>query len=751
MSPILSNRWGFSFLSTCITLFAIALIAFATMIWQLPSVKTLADSHLQAPLRIYTKQGDLIAEFGEKQRIPTPLAAIPKKLIQAILSTEDQRFYQHNGVDMISLARAAHSLLVTGEKRQGASTITMQVARNFFLTRHKTFLRKFREILLAIKLEQYLTKDEILTLYLNKIYFGMRAYGVAAAARNYYGKNLHELTLAQTAMIAGLPQAPSSNNPIVNPKKAIERRNHVLRKMFEQHIISDAEYILAKNAPITARRHGARVVVKAPYVAEMVREKVVEMFGKEDAYNEGFSVYTTIDTKQQLAANKALVDGLLAYDKRHGFKSSINLAKTTASQDIDTWMVVLKKQKTINNLTPAVVLEIKSDNIKVATSHNLLSISANQAKWALKFGSFSTILKAGDLIYIKKDSQGAWQLDQLPKVQGALVSMEADTGFITSLVGGFSQKLSYFNRATQASRQSGSCFKPFIYSAAIDKGVTVASVFNDAPVVLPSTGEDLLWRPQNSNNQFHGPTSLREGLIHSRNLVSIRILREIGVEYTSEYIKRFGFINQPRSLSLSLGSGSVTPLDLTAAYAVFANSGYKTTPIIINMIANQSGRVIFNSNINASSRIIPSSTAFLVADMMKDVINLGSGRKARALQRDDIAGKTGTTNKKIDAWFVGFNPKLVTAVWVGFDQLEPLHEYGSKAALPIWIDFMKTALAPIQQKWLTIPDNIIQVKINPNNGKRSNSPTAKLEYFTKDNYPKESDIIMANSEIEELY
>ena len=751
MSPILSNRWGFSFLSTCITLFAIVLIAFATMIWQLPSVKTLADSHLQAPLRIYTKQGDLIAEFGEKQRLPTPLSAIPKKLIQAILSTEDQRFYQHNGVDMISLARAAHSLLVTGEKRQGASTITMQVARNFFLTRHKTFLRKFREILLAIKLEQYLTKDEILTLYLNKIYFGMRAYGVAAAARNYYGKNLHELTLAQTAMIAGLPQAPSSNNPIVNPKKAIERRNHVLRKMFEQHIISDAEYILAKNAPITARRHGARIVVKAPYVAEMVREKVVEMFGKEDAYNEGFSVYTTIDTKQQLAANKALVNGLLAYDKRHGFKSSINLAKTTASQDIDTWMVVLKKQKTINNLTPAVVLEIKSDNIKVATSHNLLSISANQAKWALKFGSFSTILKAGDLIYIKKDSQGAWQLDQLPKVQGALVSMEADTGFITSLVGGFSQKLSYFNRATQASRQSGSCFKPFIYSAAIDKGVTVASVFNDAPVVLPSTGEDLLWRPQNSNNQFHGPTSLREGLIHSRNLVSIRILREIGVEYTSEYIKRFGFINQPRSLSLSLGSGSVTPLDLTAAYAVFANSGYKTTPIIINMIANQSGRVIFNSNINASSRIIPSSTAFLVADMMKDVINLGSGRKARALQRDDIAGKTGTTNKKIDAWFVGFNPKLVTAVWVGFDQLEPLHEYGSKAALPIWIDFMKKALAPIQQKWLTIPDNIIQVKINPNNGKRSNSPTAKLEYFTKDNYPKESDIIMANSEIEELY
>ena len=336
-------------------------------------------------------------------------------------------------------------------------------------------------------------------------------------------------------------------------------------------------------------------------------------------------------------------------------------------------------------------------------------------------------------------------------MQGALVSMEADTGFITSLVGGFSQKLSYFNRATQASRQSGSCFKPFIYSAAIDKGVTVASVFNDAPVVLPSTGEDLLWRPQNSNNQFHGPTSLREGLIHSRNLVSIRILREIGVEYASEYIKRFGFINQPRSLSLSLGSGSVTPLDLTAAYAVFANSGYKTTPIIINMIANQSGRVIFNSNINASSRIIPSSTAFLVADMMKDVINLGSGRKARALQRDDIAGKTGTTNKKIDAWFVGFNPKLVTAVWVGFDQLEPLHEYGSKAALPIWIDFMKKALAPIQQKWLTIPDNIIQVKINPNNGKRSNSPTAKLEYFTKDNYPKESDIIMANSEIEELY
>jgi penicillin-binding protein 1A len=749
MSPILSNRWGFSFLSTCITLFAIVLIAFATMIWQLPSVKTLADSHLQAPLRIYTKQGDLIAEFGEKQRIPTPLSAIPKKLIQAILSTEDQRFYQHNGVDMLSLARAAHSLIVTGEKRQGASTITMQVARNFFLTRHKTFLRKFREILLAIKLEQYLTKDEILTLYLNKIYFGMRAYGVAAAARNYYGKDLHELTLAQMAMIAGLPQAPSSNNPIVNPKKAIERRNHVLRKMFEQKTISHTEYIRAKNAPITASRHGARIVVKAPYVAEMVREQIVAMFGKEEAYNEGFSVYTTIDAKQQIVANKALVDGLFAYDKRHGFKSSINLAKTTGFQDITKWVSELTKYKIINNLTPAVVLEIESDNIKVATTDNLLQLSSNQASWALNSGSFSTILKPGDLVYLKKDSQGVWQLDQLPKVQGALISMEVGTGFITSLVGGFSQKLSYFNRATQASRQSGSCFKPFIYSAALDKGVTVASIFNDAPVVLPSTGENLLWRPQNSNNQFYGPTSLREGLIHSRNLVSIRILRDIGVEYTSEYIKRFGFINQPRSLSLALGSGSVTPLDLTAAYAVFANSGYKVKPIIINSITNQSGRVIFNSNTDASNRIIPSSTAFLVADMLRDVIKRGSGKRARVLNRADIAGKTGTTNKKIDAWFVGFSPKLVTSVWVGFDQLEPLHEYGSKAALPIWIDFMRQAL-PQKKGWLKIPENIIQIKVDPLTGKRSDLASAKLEYFTKDNYPKE-ELATTNQELEELY
>ena len=772
MGRRLSSRWGFGLLSCIITLGSIGLLVLAGIIWHLPSVKLLANTPLQAPLRVYTKQGDLIAEYGEKQRIPVPIQRIPKPLIQAVICTEDQRFYRHYGVDLISLARAMKMLVITGEKRQGASTITMQVARNFFLTRHKTFLRKFQEILLAIKLEQYLTKDQILALYLNKIFFGMRAYGVAAAARNYYGKTLHALTLPEMAMLAGLPQAPSRNNPIVNPTQAIKRRNHVLKKMFEQKVISQDRYLQAIQAPITAARHGVRATVNAPYVGELVRQQVVAMFGKTSAYNAGLTVYTTIDTTQQLVANRVLIEGLLAYTKRHGFKpSALNLIASLKTSELLAWQNSLKTMPTVHALQPAVVIKINKQNIQAMLKNGkIISLTAAKARWALfrskqgfrlkKHKTFADIMKVSDVIYVRQSNRGFWQLEQLPNIQAALISMDPNTGDVKSLVGGFSYKLSEFNRVVQANRQPGSCMKPFIYAAALDyeHQFNAATIINDAPVVQEDSGENRLWRPENDNRTFYGPTRLREGLVHSRNLVSIRILRAIGVAHARQYIEKFGFdlMQQPNGLSLALGAGSVTPLALNTAFAAFANGGFKVKPVLISAIVNQHMQTLYQASTfadhdtqstlhNLSSvaphktRIISEATAFIMADMLKDVIQRGTGRRARVLQRNDIAGKTGTTNKKVDAWFAGFTPHLVATVWVGFDQAIPMHEFGSQAALPIWINFMKQTLKQSPQQWLEMPENIIQVSIDPSNGHPSHSPMSIVEFFRKDHLPDKID------------
>ena len=767
MARCFAHRWGFSLLSTSLTLIATILLLLLATIWQLPPVKTLADTPLQAPLRIFTRQGDLIAEIGEKQRLPISLSNVPQQLIQAILSTEDQRFYQHYGVDLISLARAMKLLLITGEKRQGASTITMQVARNFFLSKHKTFLRKFQEMLLAIKLEQQLTKKQILTLYLNKIFFGLRAYGVKAAARNYYGKSLHNLSLAEMAMLAGLPQAPSRNNPIVNPTQALKRRNHVLAQMFKQHMINEADYQTALAAPITAKRHGPHVVVHAPYVAEMIRQIMVKKFGAHSAYNGGLSVYSTIDTPRQIAANQALLKGLLAYDKRHGFRApSMNL-KTLLNTDLfDAWQHALKKMPTIPSLLPAVMVSCSNKQaVALLADGQLITLSTHQAEWALEHNdsgyrllqprTFEQILNPGDVVYLAHNTQNDWYLSQLPHVQGALISLDPKTGDIQSLVGGLSYPLSHFNRATQAWRQSGSAFKPFIYAAALDQGFTLATLVNDAPVVLKDSGENRLWRPQNDTHTFTGPVRLREGLVHSRNLVSIRVLRDIGVPYARDYLTRFGFDmqRQPKSLSLALGAGAVTPMMLTRAYAFFANGGLNIKPRLIAQVINpditsstvsppfntSSHIAHFVSQQPASNPTLPQETAFLVADMLKDVILKGTGRQAKILARNDLAGKTGTTNNQIDAWFAGFTPNLVTSVWVGFDESSSLKEFGAQAALPIWIDYMKQALRYTPQHWLKTPDQIIQVKIDPKSGLQAHDESATFEFFRKQYLPLPAD------------
>lgn len=614
----------------------------------LPNVEKLKDVHLQVPLRIYSADNLLIGQFGTKRRTPVSLEKIPKPLIDAVLATEDARFYQHSGVDMISIIRAAIAVVTSGKKVQGASTITMQVARNFYLSSEKTYIRKIKEILLALKIDKEISKDTILELYLNKIYFGYRAYGVVAAAKTYYGKSLDELTLAQMAMIAGLPQAPSRNNPLANPDAALKRRNHVLLRMKEIGAIDEAQYQAAIAEADDASFHHDRIQLSAPYVAEMVRQKMVEQYG-EEVYEQGLSVYTTVRSSWQIAARDALRKGLLAFDKRHEFPQ--------------------------------------------------------------------------------------------PEVQGALVALQPNDGAIGALVGGFDYETTNFNRAVQAERQTGSSFKPFIYSAALNKGMTLATIINDAPIVQQDSGENKLWRPNNDNFRFYGPTPLRMGFIKSRNLISIRLLQTIGIGYTLDYLKRFGFDSDglPHSLSLALGSGLSTPLDVARGYAVFANGGYLKEPYLIEKIVNQKGEIVFHQSPALALRVISEQNAYLMTQAMRDVIQRGTGRGAKILKRDDIAGKTGTTNDQADAWFSGFNSDVVATVWVGFDDMRSLHEFAVKAALPIWIDFMRDVLRDTPQATMPEPAGIVRARIDPATGLLAppEQPNAIFEIFEQGTVPQQ--------------
>lgn len=723
---------------------------------QLPDINELRDMHLQVPLRVYTADGKLMGEFGEKRRTPVTLNQVPKQLVRAIIDTEDQRFYQHPGVDIIGLGRAAKALFLTGKKTQGASTITMQVARNFFLSPEKTYSRKFKEMLLAIKIDHEFSKDDILQLYLNKVYFGQSAYGVAAAAQVYYGESLDELTLPQMAMIAGLPQAPSRDNPITNPKTALERRNHVLERMLEENDLDQAIYSNAIQAPLSASYHSPRIVVNAPYVAEMVRTAMLDEFG-DATYDQGYQVYTTIDSHLQEIANQTLHNGLLAYSKRRGF---VGVEQNLGSiSNAASWQKQLQKFPVIGGLMPAAVTDVEKQSVTAMLANgNLITINWSGLSWAkkrlddgyvgIKPKIASHILKVGDVIRVELDKKDGWQLAQIPEVNGALVALSPKNGAILALIGGFSYVNNKFNTVIQASRQPGSSFKPFIYSAALAKGYTLATVINDAPVVMSDTGENSLWRPENATKKFYGPTRLRIGLTKSRNLVSIRLLQTIGIPYTLDYLQRFGFDpdNLPNSLSLALGAAMVTPLDLTAAYAIFANGGYKIKPFFVDHIIDEDGNTVYQGEPDTippegqAEQVITPENVYLMTDAMKGVIRHGTGRRALVLKRSDLAGKTGTTNQQMDAWFAGFNPDIVATVWLGFNQPQSLYEYGEKAALPLWIDFIQQALQGKPKDSLKRPSDIVSVRIDPQTGLLTypGQKNAIFELFRKQYVPKES-------------
>nr|VFJ49833.1 MAG: penicillin-binding protein 1A [Candidatus Kentron sp. DK] len=765
---------------------------------RLPSPTELTDTRLQVPLRVYTRDGALIGEFGEKRRIPLVIEQIPDLLINAVLAAEDKHFFDHPGVDWQGLTRAVIHLVRTGEKGPGGSTITMQVARNFFLGREKTYLRKANEILLALRIERAFTKNEILTLYLNKIFFGQRAYGVGAAAQIYYGATLEELTLPQVAMIAGLPKAPSRFNPISDPEQALIRRNYVLGRMRELQFISDEAYEQATRAPITAKLDSYSMDPEASYVAEMARTWMEESFG-HDAYTMGYRVYTTIDSRYQEYANQSLRETLLAYDRRHGYRGPeghIDLFgrdtdPETFPENIDS--------SAISGLIPALVTGVDKKRIRVITKQaGKLEIPWKALSWARRYidrnhqgakpKRASDIAAPGDIIRLEETESG-WQLAQLPKVQGALVAVSPRDGAVRALVGGFNFYHSKFNRATQARRQPGSSFKPFIYALALEAGFTPATLINDAPIVDFSEELDRDWRPENYSGKFYGPTRLREALVHSRNLVSIRLLRrlfrEVGLETVRDNLTGLGFDRErlPPDLSLALGSGAVTPLELVTAYSIFANGGYRVESYFVDRVEGTEGelfsakpfrvcekcenmpeprpegdlaiasliagdnRLLPEENTDADSappaiapRVISAQSIWLMNSMLRDVIQRGTGRRAGKLGRTDLAGKTGTTNDQKDAWFCGFSPRLAATAWVGFDQNRPLgqHETGGRAALPMWVGFMGKALDGVPETRLEPPDGLVTVRIDSETGKRARShqPDTLFETFRVENVPE---------------
>lgn len=734
---------------------------------QLPNVDALKTVQLQVPLQIFSKEGLLIQEYGEKKRIPVAYEDIPPTLVHALIATEDQRFFEHAGVDILGLGRATVRMLKTGTKSQGGSTITMQVARNFFLSRKKTFLRKFNEIMLAIKIDRELSKEKILELYFNRVYLGNRAYGVGAAAMVYYGKNLKELTLAELAMLAGLPQAPSTQNPIANPLAAKKRRDHVLERLLEEHYITEAQYKKAVNEPITAKFHATKIEVTAPYVAEMIRQSLFDNFGP-DAYTKGYKVYTTIDGNMQNAANQSVETNLIAYDHRHGYRGRV--AKLTPKD----WELPaarkasLMKYPQLHTLIPAVIIDVQEKTATAWLQNDQTVIipwkGLSWARPALKRGwvgksptNASQVVERGDVVYVHAN-ESYWDLAQIPEAEAAVIAINPNNGAIEVLVGGFNFQKSKFNRVTQSARQPGSSFKPFVYAAALNNGYNLATLINDAPIVVDDRSQATLWRPHNVNLKFTGPTRLKQALVQSKNLVSIRILDDIGIDYTIDFLTRFGFNKNtlPKGLSLALGSLSISPMDLTAAYAVFANGGYKVEPYLIDHISDVEGKVLFQAKptevcktcdensqdvATMAPRVIPEDVAFLMYSALKDVIAHGTGRAAKVLNRNDIAGKTGTTNDQVDAWFSGFNSDVVVSAWVGFDSPKSLHEYAAGVALPLWIDIMKVALKGKPESELKQPANVVAVRIDPISGLLANpkQDNAIVEYFREKEVPVEED------------
>jgi penicillin-binding protein 1A len=748
----MTSRWWFysALAALAVAVLPFLLLSLAALLTYpaLPSLDILTDYRPNIPLRVYSAEGLLLGEFGKERRSLVKIDEVPELMKKAILAAEDERFYEHGGVDYIGVLRAALSNFTSGGVKQGASTITMQVARNFFLTKEKTLSRKFNEMMLAFKIEHNLSKDEILELYVNQIYLGQRAYGFTTAAQIYFGKPMSQLSIAEMAMLAGLPKAPSVFNPVVNPKRAKLRQMYVLRRMHELGFIDTPAFETAQIEPIVAKRGNQEFAVKADYLAEMVRQVMFDRY-QDEAYAQGFNVYTTIRQKDQKAAYEALRKGVLEYDRRHGYRGPEGFIKLHDNITEEFLEEALQEVSDNEDLLPAVAQTVSTKSITAyVKGGQIVTISGEGLKFAQQtLGDKLTRnqrIRAGSLIRVQLDAKGQWQIAQLPQVESSFVSANPRDGAIYSLVGGFDFNRSQFNHVTQAWRQPGSSFKPFIYSAALEKGFTPASIINDAPLVIDSieTGNEP-WYPKNFDDKFEGPMRMRLGLIKSKNLVSIRILQAIGPLYARDYITKFGFDREKHGayLTMALGAGSVTPMQMLGAYSVFANGGYQITPYFIQRIEDAQGKILEQAGpVKAgedAERVIDVRNAYTMVSMMQDVVRHGTAMRAMQLGRSDLAGKTGTTSDSLDAWFCGFHPTLVGISWIGFDNPHSLgdKETGGGAALPMWMGYMEKILPGVPEAVYSMPANMVAARIN-DSGRRDPNGN-RIEYFYKEFLPAE--------------
>jgi len=823
----------------------------------LPSVASLKDVKLQTPMRVFSQDGELISQFGEKRRIPLRLEEMPDLLIKAVLATEDNRFYEHPGIDVIGMFRAVSVVAMSGEARQGASTITQQLARVFFLTREKKLIRKVKEIFLALRIEQELTKDEILELYLNKIELGQRSFGVGAAAQVYFGKNIQDLTLSEIAVIAGLPQAPSVLNPVRSPSRARARRNIVLGRMLNEGYITQAQYDEALQEPILSKLHGAQITASAPYIAEMVRQEVVDKYGEEEAYSKGFQVFTTVDSRLQGKAVAAVQKNVVGYDERHGYRGPVaTLWPATAVTEADgsvrfseqdrlsdeAILAYLDTVDGLEDLIPAVITQVSGREASaILSGGRQITLPWEGLSWARAFISHdrqshapkaaADVVAPGMHVLVRPEA-GQWRLGQIPGVSGAIVAISPKDGAVQALVGGYSFAMTQFNRATQANRQVGSNIKPFIYSAALESNLTLATLMNDAPIHEWDEGANQAWRPKNSPEVYDGAIRIREALAKSKNVVAVRLLRTVGIEKTRQHLTKFGFRDKdlPHSETLALGSASLTPLELATGYAVFANGGFLVKPYVITKILDDQNNLIYEHipvpvcaaceqqdlaakaaeeaitaaqaddpeaqleatfadqtaaqateaavqpTVAYAPRVLSAQNAFLIADALKSSIwgggdwKAGSGwngtaYKLKELKRQDLSGKTGTTNDVKDAWFSGFSPELVVTSWVGFDDAESRlgktawnnnlgkdqvagGESGAKTALPAWQEFVGFALKDKPQIFVQPPVGISSVRIDLKTGllTQATDNSSAFEFFIQGTEPK----TYVNSSVQQL-
>ena len=750
---------------------------------KLPEAQEIREIELQVPLKIFTADNKLIGEFGEKRRSALKFDDIPPYFVKAVLAAEDDDFFNHSGVSYSGLIRSVLRLLISGEVQGGGSTITMQVAGNYLTGRDINLFRKIKDIFLAYRLERIYSKEEIFEFYVNRIFLGNRAYGIASASEVYYGLSIKDLNLAQWAMIAGLPKAPSSMNPLVNPRRALIRRNWILTRMLDLGSIHQEQFDLAIKAPISATYHGLVSEANAPYLAETIRRFMISEYGL-DAYKEGLEVYTTIDSELQNQAVAALKKGLETYDKRHGFRLPENYAKVfpenffvedleyrlnliaesnslplgisevPEEEPLENIYSLLLNITTTDNKFPALVLSVQNDFVALSGDRTVHKIAwSSELSWARPYinedqrgpkpKSYSELLKEGDLVWLEKDKiKSNISLTQIPKVQGSIVAMDPKSGGVKALVGGYDFFLSKYNRATQSSPLLGSNYKPFLYASALDAGLTASTLINDAPIVFEDKALEDKWRPRNASGRFYGPTRLREALLQSINLVSIRLLREVGIERVRKYSENFGFkLDELNSdLSLALGTASLSPIKNASAYSVFANGGKAVEPYFINKIVDRTGEVIFQKEEPETKQVIDARIAFIIQDILQEAAKRGTAKKVSELGRGDLAGKTGTTNEAESTWFTGFNEFLVTTVWVGFDQPQSLgnREFGSSTALPIWLNFMRPNIDFLPRNKNLPPNGIVSIKVDKKTGLKleSDSGNSIFEYYLEEYLPE---------------